>query len=85
MSIWQLRKRAIAATEAKRREVGELIPPKEHRCKPPKCHEWPAGEWKVSDRVDLGTEWVCPKCEQRWRVTTRRNGLWKNWDQVYDD
>lgn len=59
-----------------------LIYPTEHRCKPPKCHEWPPGEWKVPDRVPTGTEWVCD-CGQRWRVTTRKNGLWKNWEEVY--
>ena len=66
----------------------------EHRCRPPGCHEWPAGKWYVDDtrKYPEGTVWRCP-CGKAWKSSRYRpgvlgasesGGLWLNWYRFYD-
>jgi len=67
----------------RKKKDGDIVPPKEHRCKPPKSYEWPPGEWKLDKDLPVGSEWTCD-CGQLWRVGTKTSlGLWKNWEEVY--
>ena len=63
----------------------------EHRCQPPGCYEWPAGEWKINKpkRYPEGTVWRC-ECGSYWKSSRydpnslgRGNGLWLNWYELY--
>lgn len=58
----------------------------DHRCRPPGCHEWPAGEWYIDKprKYPEGTVWRCP-CGLAWKSGRygegfrEGNGLWLNW------
>jgi hypothetical protein len=65
----------------------------EHRCRPPGCHEWPAGEWKVTNtrKYPEGTVWRC-ECGDAWMSSaydpsslgrSDSGGLWLNWYRSY--
>lgn len=51
----------------------------EHRCRPPNCHEWPAGTWHIDafrqDEWEKGDIWRCD-CGAGWVVV---EGLWRDW------
>lgn len=55
-----------------------------HYCKPPDSTEWPAGEYKISDRYandwHQGDVWWCG-CDKAWMVI---NFVWKTWERAPD-
>lgn len=65
----------------------------DHRCRPPGCYEWPAGEWKINNtrKYPEGTVWRCP-CGDAWRAgryppgfggQSYSLGMWSNWYRDY--
>ena len=59
---------------------------KDHRCRPPGCHEWPAHAWKIdaTKRYPEGTIWRCD-CGAYWMSTAygRGGGLWLTWESYW--
>ena len=71
---------------------GAIVKTAEHRCQPPGCYEWPAGEWYISKpkRYPEGTIWQCGECGEYWQASRYDpmrllggNGLWMNWWPIY--
>lgn len=89
MSWWRRRKSEVLGTIV---HDGNA----EHRCRPPGCHEWPAGEWKVDKtyKYPEGTVWRCP-CGRAWQSSryppgpglgrSASLGLWLNWYRDRDN
>lgn len=54
----------------------------DHRCQPPACKEWPAGQWFIGSspprRYPPGTVWRCG-CGRAWEVDYIRGGLSWGW------
>lgn len=52
----------------------------DHRCRPPGCHEWPAGHWHINpaDTYPEGSLWRC-ECGHMWEATARSARLWREW------